>query len=186
MKKTVNKRRKAKKTSGIAAPNSLYSLIDELEKGPTSIESRWDAALSAGVIEQPSGEAISRFELIPLFCGSEKPAAFVHGTTAYDSWAGNSPVALRDATDGHIRRIQLKANRLSLEIVAERRQNHWEFVARVYYGQNVKHDFVLKVGTRKILPFSGGFYHWTSRSVPYSIRLLSYKQHVIFDKLLWQ
>ncbi|MDH4155978.1 MAG: hypothetical protein OEW00_01705 [candidate division Zixibacteria bacterium] len=182
----MNKRKRDKKTAGVAGQDSVLSLIEEIENGLSSAKPLWSKTLAGGVIEQPSCDAVSRFELIPLFCGSEKSVPSVHGTTAYDSWAGNSPVALRDATDGHVRRIQLKAKSLSLEIVAERRQNHWEFVARVYSGQKVKHDFVLKVGARKVLPFSGGFYHWTSRSVPYSIRLLSYKRRVIFDKLLWQ
>ena len=185
MKKTA-KERKSPKKGKAKAGNSLHELLDKLENEGFPSESKRVTAVMPEAIEELSSDALDRFALIPLFCGGEKSAAIVHGNTAFDSWAGDSPVALRDATDGHVRRIQLKAKKLSLEIVAEKRQNHWEFIARVYSGQKVHHDFVLKVGTRKILPFSGGFYHWTSRSVPYSVKLLSYKQHVIFDKLVWQ
>ncbi|MFZ5979536.1 MAG: hypothetical protein ACOYVF_02790 [Candidatus Zixiibacteriota bacterium] len=138
------------------------------------------------VFEEPSEEALQRYELIPLYYGTEKVATTLQGTIAYDSWAQAGAVSLRDVTEGHVRRLQLKAKQISLEIVAERRRDHWEYIARLYFHGKVTHAFVLKAGTRKVLPFSGGFYYWTSKTVPATIKLLSYKQNVLFDKLSWR
>ncbi|MBN1211714.1 MAG: hypothetical protein JXA92_03980 [candidate division Zixibacteria bacterium] len=137
-------------------------------------------------IEGPSKEALNRYALIPLCHRPTAGGEVLHGKVAYDSWAHGSPVALRDTTDGFIRRLQLKAKKISLEIVAERRQNSWQFVARVYSGEKVLHDFVLKVGREKLLPFSGGFYQWSSPKVPATVKLLSYERKIVFDRISWR
>ena len=178
MKKTAKKQKSKNK-------NSIIKFINEgrLSEFIASHE-RHDLPESA--LELPSDDAIKRYDLIPLYYGKEISISTVHGNIAYDSWSQGAAVSLRDVTEGHVRRIQFKAKNISLEIVAERRQDHWEYIARIYYNQKVTHDFILKVGTLKVLPFSGGFYHWTSRTVPGTIKLLSYKQNILFDKLSWQ
>jgi hypothetical protein len=88
--------------------------------------------------------------------------------------------------DGHVRRLKMKAGRLTFEIVAERRNNRWEFVARAALGRRVTSQFVLKVGRRKLLPQAGGFYIWRSKSVPRLMRLESYEQSIVFEKLAWR
>ena len=154
--------------------------LDELSMTPDNPE------IPDEFFEEPSDAALARYELIPLYYGSEEAPATVHGTVAYDSWAQAGAVSLRDVTEGHVRRLQLTAKNISLEIVAERRRDYWEYIARLYHHGKVTHDFVLKVGARKVLPFSGGFYYWTSRTVPATVKLLSYKQKVLFDKLSWR
>jgi len=140
---------------------------------------------TARPLEAPSSEALQRYALIPLYFHKEKEVTVIKGKIAYDSWAQSTPVALRDTTDGYLRRLHLKARNLSLEIVAERRQNQWEFVARLYSGDKVIQDFVLQIGRLKILPLSGGFYQWTTRKVPATVKLLSYDKNIVFDRLSW-
>jgi hypothetical protein len=72
-----------------------------------------------------------------------------------------------------------------MEIVAERRDKAWEFVARVYQDGEVAHPFVLRAGTRKLMADAGGFYHWTSESVPHRFRLLSFEQEVACEVMPW-
>jgi hypothetical protein len=85
-----------------------------------------------------------------------------------------------------IRRLCLKAGKLSLEIVAERRQDCWEFVGRVYDSKKVSSEYVLRVGAKKLLPRSQGFYHWSSKGTPRTLRLLSQDLQVEFERLSWR
>ena len=160
-------------------------MIERLEKRMDIPEEQAEKS-AVEPIEAPSEEALKRYALIPLVHRPAGGGATVHGKVAYDSWAYGEPVALRDTTDGFIRRLQLKAKKICLEIVAERRRNSWEFVARVYSGEKVLHDFVLKVGRDKLLPSSGGFYQWSSTKVPATVKLISYEQNVVFDRLSWR
>jgi len=137
-------------------------------------------------LADPSEEAIERFCSIPLVCDPVSSARPVHGKVVFDSWAGTVSQALRDNVDGHIRRLKLRAGRLTLEIVAERRDNRWEFVARASLGRKVSHRFVLQVGRRRLLPQTGGFYIWDSRSVPHLLRLESFDNRFVFEKLSWR
>jgi hypothetical protein len=137
------------------------------------------------LILNPSGASLERLEAIPLLFETGRARA-LPGKIVYDSWAHGPAVALRDVTDGHVRRVVLRAGKVSLEIVAERRQRDWQFVARVYSGGQVRHGFVLKVGARKLLPGSGGFYQWTSRAVPHSLSLFSYRKNLVFERVSWR
>ncbi|MDH4034711.1 MAG: hypothetical protein OEV80_13040, partial [candidate division Zixibacteria bacterium] len=112
---------------------------------------------------KPSAAAVERYCNIPLLFEESSDSRTVKGRTVYDSWADGPAMALRDSADGHIRRLKLKAGNLVLEIVAEQRDNVWEFVARVYDGKNAINSFVLKVGGRSFLPQTGGFFIWSSR-----------------------
>jgi hypothetical protein len=134
----------------------------------------------------PSAAAVERYCNIPLLFEKGPGARSIRGGTVYDSWAEGPAIALRDTADGHIRRLKLKAGHLVLEIVAERRDNTWEFVARVYDCKRVTNSFVLKVGDRKFLPQTGGFFVWSSRIVPRILRLESFETSVNFEKLSWQ
>jgi hypothetical protein len=137
-------------------------------------------------LTEPSAQAIERYCAVPLLYDVSSGAAPVRGEVTFDSWANQPAVTLRDVVDGHIRRLKLKAGRLTFEIVAERRNNRWEFVARAALGRRVANRFVLRVGRRKLLPQTGGFYFWSSTSVPHRMRLESYEHIVIFEKLAWQ
>lgn len=92
---------------------------------------------------------------------------------------------LRDVADGQIRRLQFRAGKFSLEIVAERTRDHWEFVGRIYSGKEVEHSFVLRVGRLKLLAETDGFYHWSSRAVPRTIQAVSYNDNLNFGEIEW-
>lgn len=135
---------------------------------------------------KPSDAAIARYCNIPLLFDESTDARTVEGRTIYDSWADGPAVALRDSADGHIRLLKLKAGHLVLEIVAERRDNVWEFVARVYDSTQVTNSFVLKVGGRRFLPQTGGFFVWSSTMVPKILRLESFDTNISFEDVAWQ
>ena len=135
---------------------------------------------------KPSKKAIARYCNIPLLFEGSLEAHSVFGKTVYDSWADMPAIALRDSANGRIRQLKLKAGDLVLEIVAEYLDNVWEFVARVYDCRKVTNDFVLKVGNRRFLPQTGGFFVWSSRLVPRVLRLESFETNISFEKLSWQ
>ncbi len=135
---------------------------------------------------RPTGEAVERYCNIPLLFDEGSQTHSVRGKTIYDSWAQSPALALRDTADGFIRRLKLRAGKLVLEIVAERRDNLWEFVARVYDRKKVTNSFVLKAGGRRFLPQTGGFFVWSSRTVPVLMCLESFETCVSFEKLSWQ
>lgn len=107
------------------------------------------------------------------------------GNVTEDSWRGRAPIDIRDVTFGHVRRVKLKAGKISLEFVAERRETDWTFVARVYEGGKVSSDYVLSVGRRKLLSKSQGFYFWDSKRPPGKISLLGDKSIIEFERLRW-
>ena len=135
---------------------------------------------------KPSDAALERYCNIPLLFDESSDARTVKGRTTYDSWSDGPAIALRDSADGHIRRLKLKAGNLTLEIVAERRDNVWEFVARVYDRKKVTNSHVLKVGGRRFLPLTGGFFVWSSTTEPKILRLESFDTVISFEKLSWQ
>ena len=140
--------------------------------------------LSQAVFE-PSEDAVTRLSAIPLLFSEPSVATTRTGAMVYDSWSRGPLVALRDVTDGYIRRIQLRAGNISLEIVAEMNRGRWEFVARVYRRRSVVHDFVINIGRKKLLSESGGFYRWSSKTVPRKIGLISLGQRLTFERLSW-
>lgn len=92
---------------------------------------------------------------------------------------------VRDVTFGHVRRVRLEAGKIALEFIAERRENDWNFVARVYKGGRVSSDYILSVGRRKLLPKSQGFYFWDAKRPPVKISLHGGKSVIEFDRLQW-
>jgi hypothetical protein len=132
----------------------------------------------------PSPDAIERWKATPLLFGA-KGGRFEVGRVINDSWATAPAVALRDIVDGHIRRLELKAGKVVLEIVAERITDHWEFVARVQTGEKTDNNYILNIGRIRLLPYASGFYHWSSSWVPRTIKLISFKRQIAFEKVLW-
>ncbi len=136
-------------------------------------------------LTQPSSDALSRFKSIPLMFHQPPQVPVLQCPIVYDSSAGGQLVGLRDATDGHIRRIRFGVGNLEMEIVAERRDKAWEFVARVYQDNAVAHSFILRAGSRKLMADAGGFFHWTSDTVPRQLRLVSFEQEVACEVVPW-
>jgi len=130
--------------------------------------------------------ALDRYAAVPLIDRQPASAQRITGQVAFDSWANRPAAQIRDVTVGLIRRVCLQAGKLSLEIVAERRQDCWEFVARVYDRKTVSSEYVLRVGAKKLLPRSQGFYHWSSKGTPRTLKLLSQDLQVEFERLSWR
>jgi len=138
-----------------------------------------------GLMQAPEA-AMRRAESIPLMFDASRAATEQTGGVVYDSWQQGPAIALRDVTDGHVRRLRLKAGAITLEVLAERQRRGWDFVARVYRGRKVAHDFVLTIGSRKVMPRSGGYYQWTSVREPRRLGLLSYDATISFDEVGWR
>jgi len=137
-------------------------------------------------IAPPSVGTVDRFAAVPLI---DHPTASIHritGRLTFDSWADRPAAQIRDITLGMIRRVCLNAGALSLEIVAERRRDCWEFVARVYDKKRVSSEYLLRVGAKSVLPRTQGFYHWSSKGTPRILRLLSRDLQVEFERLSWR
>jgi len=134
---------------------------------------------------EPSVASAARWKVIPLMDETVQKTRPRHGRVVFDSWEMAPAVALRDVTDGHVRRLALKAGKVTLEIVAERTQDHWEFVGRVYAGNEVQHSYLLEAGRVKLLPQTDGFYHWSSIAVPRTIRVISHQTSLLFGGIRW-
>jgi hypothetical protein len=108
------------------------------------------------------------------------------GRLARDSWQQGPAIAMRDVADGHARRLSFEAGRYTLEVLAERTEGRWEFVARLRHGSRVVHDSVLAVGRKKLLAERGGYFLWSSASVPGKLVVLLLGQQLVFDGIPWR
>lgn len=136
-------------------------------------------------MEEPSSDAVASWAAIPLLDSEPTRPVRHHGSISFDSWAEAGAVAIRDISIGDVRRLVLTAGSISFEIVAERLQQGWECVARVYDKGNVTSGFVLRVGRRRLLASTQSFYHWTSKQGPRGIALLSSGREVEFENPSW-
>lgn len=136
-------------------------------------------------IEEPSAEAIARFCQIPIIQQNVKMLSKYSGVIAADSWQGATPIDVRDVTTGFVRHLKLTAGKTSLELVAERKENSWSFVARVYEGNKISSEYLLWVGAKRLLSRSQGFYMWSSKRPPGRIRLISQSKEIEFERLQW-
>jgi hypothetical protein len=134
---------------------------------------------------EPSADSVARLKSIPLIDEVTQKSHPRNGRVVFDSWDMAPAIALRDIADGHVRHLELKAGSVSLEIVAERAQDHWEFVGRIYRCGEIQHSFIMKVGRFSLMPQTDGFYHWSSSSVPRVIRVVSYNNNLHFGGIKW-
>lgn len=136
-------------------------------------------------LHQSSSEAIGRHVAIGRQEETRYPSRTIFGELITDSWSQLAVAQLRDATVGLERRLTLRANAVSLELVAERIEDKWQFVARVYKEDAVTTEFVLKVAGRNLAPQTEGFYHWSSVRPPRTLRLLSKSLKIDFENVSW-
>ena len=162
-------RRKLSESSG---DRTLFDLMERLGTG-------------GGRLDQPDKSAIARHSTVPLASAATPRNATLRGRVSFDSWANHPAPALRDATAGHTRRFRLTAGKVVLEVVAERLQNQWEFVARVYKNEEVSSEYVLNVNKKRYLPEGQGFYHWSSSTVPKQLAIMSADTAITFEELKW-
>ncbi len=137
-------------------------------------------------LEEPSQDAMAAYEAIPMLHVPEPSKRRKIKGIAFDSWADRPRLEVRQAAAGLTRRICLEAGNISLEIVAEKRQGGWDFVARVYRDTEAATEFTLRIGGKKLLPRSQGFFHWSSPRAPRAIVLLSPSQRIDFEGLTWR
>ena len=135
-------------------------------------------------IQMPSAQARSRCHAIPLLFEGALNLRQISGRIGLDSWEG-AGIGLRDISDGHVRRLKFEAGPITVELVAERRNDGWEYVARIYKKNDVAHEFVLEAGRRRILPHSDGFYLWTSNNLLRGIRLIALDRQIDFGGIQW-
>lgn len=147
--------------------------------------SRLMAHAGPNELEMPSPEALERFAATALVHEPDRPQRSRVGSLTFDSWQERSVANVRDLPEGLVRRICLSAGAITLEIVAERQHGGWEFVGRVYDGQEARAGFMLKVGRKRLLPKAGGFYFWKSKSAPRTIALVSGDLNLEFDSPAW-
>lgn len=162
-------RRKLSESSG---DRTLFDLMERLGTGGSRLE-------------QPDKSAIARHSTVPLASAATPRKATLRGRVSFDSWANHPAPALRDATAGHTRRFRLAAGKVALEVVAERLQDRWEFVARVYKDEEVSSEYVLNVNKRRYLPEGQGFYHWSSQTVPKRFAIMSTDTTITFEDITW-
>jgi len=139
-------------------------------------------------LERPSAEAVERFAATGLAGGVTDDATDrrrVRGRLPFDSWETRSVANTRDLPEGLVRRMCLTAKGVTLEVVAERLREGWDFVARVYRADKPVARFLLKVGAKRLLPQAGGFYHWTSKAAPKRLVLVSGQTDVEFNDVAW-
>jgi hypothetical protein len=134
----------------------------------------------------PTRDALDRLLAIPLLESDDAATTRMEGRTVFDSWQSGPAIALRDVTDGHVRRLRLAAGRFELDLLAERIGRRWEFVARLRQGDRVVHRCVLKVGRRRLLAERGGYFHWASTSVPGDLAVLLAKSELVFERIRWR
>jgi len=137
-------------------------------------------------IVEPNAHAIERHTAIPLLYDQRSATQLLKGSVVFDSWSEQSAIQLRDVGTGFMRHLCLKAREITLEIVAQRHQHRWEFTARVYQGSKASFRWLLRVGGKNLHPQSLGFYHWSSKRTPRSIRLLTRSRRIDFEKLAWE
>ena len=138
------------------------------------------------LIERSSHAAVGRVKEIARGGAAGETGGTIRGELSFDSWQGMPAVALRDAGPGCERRLRLTAGRFELDIVAERGEEEWEFIARVYEKGRVLTGFALKAGRRKIVASSQGFFHWQCKRPPQRLVLQSPAMSIDFGAVSWQ
>jgi hypothetical protein len=84
------------------------------------------------------------------------------------------------------RRITLTAESITLEIVAQRAIEGWEFTARAYRDNQATDEFVLTAGRRRILPGAQKCFYWSARRGPKRLVLQAMHCRIEFETLLWR
>jgi hypothetical protein len=160
---------------------------------PENLERRNRAAdhLAAGLAasqptrrEAPTAEALRRWSVVPLLYRPLPPPDRQSGQVVFDAWTSGG-VALRDASEGHTRRLILGCGTMLLDLVGWRDARGWQFTARAGSNGQVHHEFILKTGRKRYLPGSDGYFQWRSKSVPRVIELWSEETCIAFEPIAW-
>ena len=131
-------------------------------------------------MEQPSERLLEKLSAIPQLVGSRPARVKVRGRVVYDSWHDLPVAQVRDAGTVRERRLRLAHGAISLEIVAERQTEGWEFTARVYDGENITCKYILKVGRERLAPETHDCYYFKRPTLPKILTLLSPDLQIAF------
>jgi len=152
---------------------NLFAMLSRVHTGVEEID------------ESPGEHAVYRHRAIALLVQSRHPRSSVDGDVVFDSWAHLPPTQVRAATLEGERRLRLKAGRFTLEFIADRQLDGWEFVARVYDQTRATSEFVLQVGQKKLYPCAQQCFFWSAKHPPRRIQLLSPELRIDFGRLRW-
>ena len=132
-----------------------------------------------------SSSSVSLLAAIPVASQKTKVSRSINGLLTSDSWQNSSATALRDNGVGLERRLAFEAGRITLEIVARRQNQQWEFIAQVYDHKKPTTTYALKAGKGFLAPAVDGFFHWFAKKPPKTLKLLSETVQIEFAKISW-
>lgn len=116
---------------------------------------------------------------------ARRPATRLVGAVGHDSWAGVDGPAVRDSVAAQERRLTLTADSYRLEVIIERRQDHWECVARLYKDKKPAANFILTAGRQKLHTQARRCYFWTAKTPPRRLSVSSGDVRIDFGTLTW-
>ncbi len=137
------------------------------------------------ILAEASQEHLLRLAAIPLLFDQKIAGDSERAKLVSDSWTTGPVVGRRDLVDGHTRRTAFVAGKFRFELVAERRANQWEFVGRVYCRGRAQYNLILAVGTKRLAPDAGGFFHWSSTGNTTRMTLLSEDKRYSLESMVW-
>lgn len=131
-------------------------------------------------------ELTNKCSQIPKLISSRNPVNRITGSIKYDSWSQLQSAQLRDAAQGLERRFLLTGGIISLELVAERRPDGWDFTARVYkHKKPISSQFILKAARQTVFVNTTDGFSWFSHRPPKMIQLCSPEMQISFKGLIW-
>ena len=128
---------------------------------------------------------MARLDFIPQLFEPVGRRKAVTAALTCDSWESGERVGVRDIISGNIRRLSFAGGGYLLELVVERRDRHWEYVGRLYRGNQVENRVVLRVGSLRMLPGSGGFIRWLSGRLTRNINLATPGATIQIEGISW-
>jgi hypothetical protein len=138
------------------------------------------------VTETASADLILRCAAIPLLARSTRPQRKQRGRLQFDSWSTLPAMALRSIDLGGERRLRLSAGSYTLELVAQRQSDRWEFWARIIRkGTEPIPMFVIQAGRRKIAAGAHSVFAWSDRYPPRRMSLISSTMRIEFEPIDW-
>jgi hypothetical protein len=104
----------------------------------------------------------------------------------FDSWSMPLPAGVRSEGLLQERRIRFEISDKTLDLRAEHRQNHWDFVARVTDSQGEAVDCTLIAGKKELTVNEDGFYQWSSVRPPAKFKLRTGQNELETPELSWK
>ncbi|MGH8015101.1 MAG: hypothetical protein ACREBV_02815 [Candidatus Zixiibacteriota bacterium] len=142
----------------------------------------------AGEIPFPSAPNVWVKKAVAIAAEAEK-TDLLKSTIArivFDSWAAPAAVGIRGEALVQERRLRMEAPKISFDLRAERRKNHWDFTARITDEQGKVIKGTLMAGKKELKADEDGFYQWSSARPPQDFRLLTSEGEIEIPELTWK